>query len=467
MPYAKEPQADTKDSGHKEDRQQQGGGSNIGSAPTEADSFTQPTSSSEVPGQGTATGELLESVAEEPVAEEQEGFRVRLWQLMEGNSRKSCPLHGELEETWNFVWICDCCREPIGRGQSCRCCNLDFCDACIEMAERLSRSDFARLWLLSIMSFSLQCRSKGRPADAEAALKAWVKQLREQHAESPELAIALRELGTVLKEKGELVAAEQNIKKALGMVYRVFGESPNHEVAATLHELGLVLKKKGDMREAERLLTEALVMKRAIFGKAPNRSVAVTLHELALLFKEKGELVAAEQHLTKALDMERAVFGEAPNREVALTLHRLGLVFKKMGELRQAERLLTEALVMKRAIFGKAPTWEVAATLHDLGLVFKEKGELREAERLVMEALDMEHECPEFAKREMAVTVHELALLFKEKGELPEAKQHIREASDIERAFFGEAPNRSHELGWTLTEKGTLLAAKLQLSKDL
>ncbi|CAE7548852.1 unnamed protein product [Symbiodinium natans] len=447
-----EPEADTNDAGHKGDRQEQGAGSNIGSAPAEADIFTQPTSSSGVPDQGTAS-ELLE-----PVAEELEGFSVQRRQLLQDMiSKSSCPIHAKLEKICKPAWICDGCRKGIRRwrGRSCRRCNLDICKACIKWA----RKGGAESKLARVLGFSLHCRSIGKPADAEDALEDAVKQLREQHAESPELAIALRELGTVLKEKGEPAAAKQHLTEALDMERALCGESPNLEVAVTLHELGLVCKEMGELPEAQRLLTEALDMKRAVFGEAPNRSVAVTLHELGLVFKEKGELPEAERLLTEALDMERAIFEGAPNREVALTLHRLGLVLKRKGKLPEAERRLREALVMKRAVFEESPNLEVAVTLHDLGLVFKERGDLAAAKQHLTEALGMERAlCGESPNHEMAVTLHELGLVCKEMGELAEAEQHLTEASSIDPAFF-ETPNRSHELGWGLTEKGKLLAA--------
>ena len=93
-------------------------------------------------------------------------------------------------------------------------------------------------------------------------------------------------------------------------------------MAVALRDLGLVFEDKGNLPEAEQRITEALSMQRRVHGA--NESVAVKLRELGVAYKKGGYLQAAKQHLTEALNMHKCIHGDSANEEVAVTLQELG-----------------------------------------------------------------------------------------------------------------------------------------------
>jgi tetratricopeptide (TPR) repeat protein len=149
--------------------------------------------------------------------------------------------------------------------------------------------------------------------------------------------------GWILRHRGDLDAAEENVRWALTVLERAGNE---RYIAFAKRNLGLILQGRGNRDQAQRLLEEALAYFRAA-GVEQEHSIYHATARLAQLLLEKGDGEAAWTLCHDALPAARK-FND-PERVAAL-LSVLGSVADRRGDLEQAKTLWEEALTnMKRA----------------------------------------------------------------------------------------------------------------------
>ena len=99
-------------------------------------------------------------------------------------------------------------------------------------------------------------------------------------------------MGSLLKAKDDLAAAEPLLREALGVKRETLGNR-HPSTLASINNLGTLLLEKGDLTAAESLLREALEGMRETFGnRHPNTLICI--NNLGSLFQEKCDFDAAE-----------------------------------------------------------------------------------------------------------------------------------------------------------------------------
>ena len=108
---------------------------------------------------------------------------------------------------------------------------------------------------------------------------------------SSSLLICQSNLGTLYKDKGDLVKAEEMLRETLNEMRKSLGDRHPATLSA-LVQLGLVLLEKRELIGAEELLTEALTANREIFVSGHPQLLA-SITWLAGLHETKGDIAAA------------------------------------------------------------------------------------------------------------------------------------------------------------------------------
>jgi serine/threonine-protein kinase len=181
--------------------------------------------------------------------------------------------------------------------------------------------------------------TRGRLTLAEATLREAVATLR--HANEPHsVAVGLRDLGNVLRDRGDAGASEGAYREALAIQRAAAGDP---QVAAiTEMYLARLLVVEGRLAEAEPLLAGNLVLLRGIYdGDHP--LTATILRDLGYLRLEQGRLEEAEATLAEAQGIHYGLLG-ADHPMVARTAALQAEVARRAGHPAEAVRRARAAL---------------------------------------------------------------------------------------------------------------------------
>lgn len=321
-------------------------------------------------------------------------------------------------------------------------------------------------------------------------------------AEHPDVAIALNNLASLLKDTNRLDEAEPLMCRALAIDEKCFG--PDHsEVAVGLNNLALLLQATNRLTEAERLMRRALAIVEKRFG-AEHPRVATHLNNLATLLQTINRLSEAEPLMRKALAIDELSFGaEHPNvardlnslahwlhhtnrldeaeplmrralttdekhfgtehPNVARDLNNLAQLLFDTGRLAEAEPLMRRALLIDESSFG-AEHPNVARDLSNLAQLLQDTNRLAEVEPLMRRALAIQEKSLGVDHPEVATYLNNLALLLQDTNRLAEAEQLMRRALLIDEKTFGAMhPNvaiRLNNLGQLLAHTSRLTEAE-------
>ena len=123
------------------------------------------------------------------------------------------------------------------------------------------------------------------------------------------MAQTLNDLGVLLTEKGDYVAAATRASNRRSSMRRTLLGPEHADVAVTLVELGRVYQDQGFNERAEPLQREALAIRRKVLGDE-DRETAVSLSDLASVLRLNGDLAGAEALLRQCLAVNRKTRGE-------------------------------------------------------------------------------------------------------------------------------------------------------------
>lgn len=208
--------------------------------------------------------------------------------------------------------------------------------------------------------------------------------------DTEEIANGLANLGSVLRERGELTAAEPLLRTALYMRRQLFG--PEHHVTlVSLNKLALLLRLKGELAEARALLEEYVELSPRVLG--PNHAhVAVGLNNLGLTWFDEGQYAQAEDCFQRAVELYRRTRGPT-HPQVAEALVNLGAAQWKQGNAKAAAARCEQALdILPPGDPGRAPALVLAGHLRlDEGDVAGAVPLLREAYQVDVDHLGNAH----------------------------------------------------------------------------
>ena len=201
-----------------------------------------------------------------------------------------------------------------------------------------------------------------------------------QAGDGPGQALALRQLGILAWQRGDMPAATASLTQAVDL-YGEAGDRPGQAYA--LDHLGVVQTLTGDYRAALATRQQALALAR---GSGDLLAEAVALNHLSWAQLETGDHAAAGANVRQSLALMRSLghrIGEAD------ALAGLGEVQRATGDYQAAAASLTQAVALYRGI---GYFHHLAAALNDLGLVQQLAGDYPAAAANHQQALQMQRD---------------------------------------------------------------------------
>jgi eukaryotic-like serine/threonine-protein kinase len=320
----------------------------------------------------------------------------------------------------------------------------------------------------SLDELGVVLRDRGDDVAAEALYReALTIRRRLTGGEHPGVAVSLNNLGRVLHDRGDRVAAEAMYREALAMQRRLLGDE-HPEIANSLINLGMLLSNRREHAAAEALFREALTMRRKLLGDE-HLDVARGLHTLAASVANAGDLEAAVLLNREALAMRRKLLGDE-HPFVAASLHNLGSVLRRKRDYEAAEPLIREALGMHRKLLGDEHP-SVASSLNELGLVLRARGDYAAAEPVYREGVAIQRKLRGGEHPGLAISLSNLGLVLRGKGDYEAAESAYREALSMQRRLLGDGhPGVAimlHNLGMLMSEQKEFAAAEALLREVL
>ena len=160
----------------------------------------------------------------------------------------------------------------------------------------------------------------------------------------PPFVILGRNLGLLLKEKGDLGAAEPLLREDLKLSRETLGD--RHPATLTsMDNLGMLrYRRRATSPPPSRCYARRWSYSGAI-ARDPRRSAprhATSIGHLGTLLQEKGDLAAAESLLREALQLSRETQGDR-HPDTLTSMDNLGMLLQAKGDLAAAELLVREA----------------------------------------------------------------------------------------------------------------------------
>lgn len=159
--------------------------------------------------------------------------------------------------------------------------------------------------------------------------------------------------GDLLREKGQLDEAEQTMRSAMEVQEAILGSNDTPDMAILLNSLGSVLHDKHKFQEAANLYFKALDVNLKTFGKM-NAETAATYNNIANVYQDAGQNEQAEKYYMECLEIQKKAVGEN-SPDVAVTYNNIATILVRQHRLKDAEALTVKAIdVVKAAGFPQA-----------------------------------------------------------------------------------------------------------------
>jgi tetratricopeptide (TPR) repeat protein len=306
--------------------------------------------------------------------------------------------------------------------------------------------------------------------DRRAEARSWLPHVRAVLAHAPKAGAApdertlrlLRHAAEYERRFGFDGEARELLERAVAVAEGLHGRD-HPEVAGALRSLGLVLRELGDLPGALRNARRALAIHEACDG-ATSAAAAACGVDLASLLRDVGQLDEARRVAERALAADEAL-GPDHATAVARDANALGSILRDLGELAEARACFTRAL----AIVEEQRPRDLALRLNNLGLLLREMGELDEALDLARRALDEGERARGLDDPEVATYHSNLACVLQMLGRLDEAREHLERALAIGEAIYGPEHHavaiRRNNLGLLLMELGDLHGALREVQR--
>lgn len=268
---------------------------------------------------------------------------------------------------------------------------------------------------------------------------------------SPDLANLLTDLASYLDQAARYQEARKSAERAHGILEGLAPSFPGDEILAQLRlnalgQLGTALRNSGDLAGAEHSFRQALTIAAESFGES-SRQTAGAHTNLGVVYKYAERFEEARSHYDRALVILEDLHGR-DSLETATVWHNIGGLFHAEGRFEEAEAPGRRAWEIRRNYAGgEAPeTWfdavAYAGILDGLGRYPESEPIYREALARFKEWFGPEH-------FEVAAVLNNLAHVLARRGDFQAARETIRESLAIKEKLF---PQGHFEIG--ITESG-------------
>lgn len=209
----------------------------------------------------------------------------------------------------------------------------------------------------------------------------------EQNGKDSSYANALILFANTRAEFGELVEAEAQLREAIELRRRLFGE--NHPgYAAALENLAVFhyFFSSGKEAEMEDLYTRALRIVEKNPGKK-SREYSEIANALGELYRILGRYEESYQLFNEALAIRERIFG-TQHPKYGGSLNNLAVLNFSMGRVEEAEALFARALEIDKTHYG-ADHLQYANGLNNLATLYSALNKYDQAEALLLESLEI------------------------------------------------------------------------------
>ncbi|MER7079213.1 FxSxx-COOH system tetratricopeptide repeat protein [Saccharopolyspora kobensis] len=256
---------------------------------------------------------------------------------------------------------------------------------------------------------------------------------------------ARNNLAVVLRYQGDLVAAEAEFRAVVETATEILGAEHPGTLSARDNLAG-VLQELLRWPEAEAEVRAVLRLRSEVLGP-DHRGTVITRSHLAGVLEAKGDFAAAEDELRIALESSTRVLGPEHGDTLGVR-HNLASVLKNQGDLVGAEAELRAVLEIAESVMEAEHHPDTLTTRHTLAGVLREQGDLVAAEaeyRALLEVLN-DAEGPD-----VVPTRHNLAAVLRERGDLAGAEDELRAALAIAEQRLGAEHPMSLAVRFNLT----------------
>ena len=299
------------------------------------------------------------------------------------------------------------------------------------------------------------CEVRARYADAAQFLTKAVEAGEEIGAKSLALALALKQLGNLLRMQGKYREAEVVLLRALPAIKDAAGTEENENYASAVAHLALVQHDLGKIQEAEPNYLRSLAIREKVLGPE-NPSVGIMLNSVAAFYDGTGRAVKAEPYYRRAIEVLERSLGP-DHLSLARPLNNVALLYVTQQRFDEAEALGLRSLAMREKLFGKDHP-DVATALTTLAAVYKGTDRWDKAEEALKRAIviteaKLGNDHPSYAR-----LINNLANLHYQQGDLDKAEPLYRRSLELREQALG--PNHAvttstrHNLGALLHSLG-------------
>lgn len=197
------------------------------------------------------------------------------------------------------------------------------------------------------------------------------------------LTMPLRNLCTVLEDKGDVALAQKEYERAMKTFVDVYGW--NHSlVAECAFYFGNTWMKIGQLNKAQNCYIKA-VRSEENAAECNNEALADYLNSLGMVLMRLNNATLAEEQFRRALRLDQQLFGN-DHINISRDSVNLGHLYKRLDRYDDAEKCYNESLrILER--HGKADSMEAALILNNLGSVLIGKKHASEARTCLEQAL--------------------------------------------------------------------------------
>ncbi len=221
--------------------------------------------------------------------------------------------------------------------------------------------------------------------EARRVLNTAIEPLSRPGAPASDLAMALDSLAEINIEDGQFALARSELKSALAIERRTYGDS-HVAVGMELINLGSLEMQLQNFAESERDYRQGLEIARSWFGEN-NVNVASASMLLGQVLLKEGRQTEAKPYLKTALQIQEKMYGEN-NRFVAVNLNALAIAAQREGKSEEAEAYFNRVLAIEGSLHGgKSPT--AAICLMNLADLYRGRVQYVRAEEFNRRALEV------------------------------------------------------------------------------
>jgi len=226
-----------------------------------------------------------------------------------------------------------------------------------------ARGDAPTEVVLTFMNNLAQMHYRADAAAAAAALLEEVITARQRLSpgDTPALALAFLNLGTVRKSQGNFVSAESHMLTALAIRRRLY-EAGDRAIVDALEHLSDLYESQQDYRRAIPYADELLEIARR--SNADPTDAARMVNNAATIYYRAGEVARSRPLYEQALDLVRAAHGTR-HMDTAVAMGNLANALRQLQDFDGAARLLREVLATRRELLGDTHG-HVATAIDDL-----------------------------------------------------------------------------------------------------